>query len=62
MEILSQIGKPIDEPLIALVRLVVDDNSQFYAIKSDVEEIVRSELMSMSKLTDLIINEKVSIF
>jgi S-adenosylmethionine synthetase len=62
MEILSQIGKPIDEPLIAVARLIVDDNSQFNVIKSDVEEIVKSELANMSRLTDLIINEQVSIF
>ncbi|MEM2757435.1 MAG: methionine adenosyltransferase, partial [Sulfolobales archaeon] len=62
MEILSQIGKPINEPLVAVVKLIVDDNSNFQAVKSDVEELVRHELNNITKLTDLIIEGQVNIF
>lgn len=62
MEILSQIGRPINEPLVAVVKLVVDEDASFQAVKSDVEELVRDELNSITKLTELIIREEVSIF
>ncbi|MCS7107983.1 MAG: methionine adenosyltransferase [Sulfolobales archaeon] len=62
MEILSQIGKPINEPLVAVVKLVVDENSNFQTVKSDVEELVKDELNNITKLTDLIIEGQVNIF
>ncbi len=62
MEILSQIGKPISEPLVAVVKLIVDDSANFRAVSSDVEEIVRSELNKITRLTEMIINEQVSMF
>ncbi|MEM0361018.1 MAG: methionine adenosyltransferase [Sulfolobales archaeon] len=62
MEILSQIGRPINEPLVAVVKLVVDDDTSFQAVKSDVEELVRNELNNITKLTELIIREEVSMF
>ncbi len=62
MEILSQIGRPIDEPLMAVVKLVVDEDSNFQSVKSDVEGLIRSELSNVTRLTELIVNEQISIF
>ena len=62
MEILSQIGRPIDEPLITTVKLVLDKGISFQAVKSDVKEIVRDELSKITKLTDMIINEGIEVF
>jgi len=62
MEVLSQIGRPIDEPLITTLKLVVDNDISFQAVKSDVEEIVRDELSKITKLTTMIINEEIEVF
>lgn len=62
MEILSQIGRPINEPLVAVVKLVVDEDASFQAVKSDVEELVKDELNNITKLTELIIREEVNMF
>ncbi len=62
IEILSQIGKPIDQPLIAVAKVIPEGGEAFNAIKSDVETIIDDELSKITSLTELIINEKARLF
>ncbi len=58
--LLSQIGKPISEPLAAHVDLVttrqITNN-----IKEEIESIISEELQNITRLTDLIISERLPI-
>jgi S-adenosylmethionine synthetase len=53
--LLSQIGKPINEPLVANVELTGE-------VKSEVEGIVNEELENITALTDLVVKSKVTLF
>ena len=52
VEILSSIGKPINEPQIAHVGLVVSDNNSFSQIKKESEAIVYEVLDAIKDLQD----------
>ena len=58
---LSQIGRPINEPLMVNAKIVTSEDS-YQALKSDVESIIIDELNNISRLTNLIINENIPIF
>ena len=61
--LLSQIGKPIDEPLIANVELLLEPNIELTGeIKNEVEGIVNEELDRITTLTELVIRNKVTLF
>lgn len=61
--LLSQIGKPIDEPLIANVELLPEPNIELTGeIKNEVEGIVNEELDRITTLTELVIRNKVTLF
>jgi len=62
--LLSQIGKPIDEPSFADVRVVMnnDSKSSFNSVKKDIEGIVEDKLNSIGGLTELIVNRKLRTF
>ncbi len=61
--LLSQIGKPIDEPLIANVELLLEPNIELTGeIKNEVEGIVNEELDRITTLTELVIKNKVTLF
>jgi S-adenosylmethionine synthetase len=48
----SQIGKPIDEPLIASAHLILKPGSNIKDIKSNIEEVIENELKNIYKFTD----------
>ncbi|MCC6024983.1 MAG: methionine adenosyltransferase [Desulfurococcaceae archaeon] len=65
VEILSQIGKPIDRPLIASVKLVPRDLNMTDIpghVKSDITSIVEEELSNIKRITELILNDQVTLF
>ncbi|MEM1803089.1 MAG: methionine adenosyltransferase [Desulfurococcaceae archaeon] len=65
VELLSQIGKPIDKPLIASVKLVPRDMSILEIpghVKSDITGVVDELLANIRKTTELVINEQVSLY
>ncbi|MEM0326946.1 MAG: methionine adenosyltransferase, partial [Desulfurococcaceae archaeon] len=65
VELLSQIGKPIDKPLIASVKLVPRDMSIPEIpghVKSDITGVVDELLANIRKTTELVINEQVSLY
>lgn len=61
VRLLSQIGKPIDLPLVASIELLTD-HMKFAGIKNEAEGIANEHLANITKLTDEIINGKVSVF
>lgn len=62
VKLLSQIGRPIDDPLIAHVGVVCGGCSSFNSIKYEVEHIVEEELGEVGKLWSPIIEGKVQLF
>ena len=62
VKLLSQIGKPIDQPLIADIRVMPEETNLPRHTSSEIESIVNEELANITKLTDLIIKEDVLLF
>lgn len=62
VKILSQIGKPINEPQIALISILPEDDTNFNNIKYEAESIMSELLNDITKLTELILDNKVSLF
>lgn len=61
--LLSQIGKPINEPLVANVELLTEPGAELTGeVKSEVEGIVNEELENITALTDLVVKNKVTLF
>ncbi|RLE70799.1 MAG: methionine adenosyltransferase [Thermoprotei archaeon] len=60
--LLSQIGKPINEPLRASIDLVTNDGAAFNSIKYEAEAILKEELDNIRKVTSLILEGKVRLF
>lgn len=53
IRILSQIGHPIDEPLIASAQIIPEDGANMKAIKSESEVIIDKWLSDITKITDM---------
>ncbi|MDT7861450.1 MAG: methionine adenosyltransferase [Saccharolobus sp.] len=62
VEILGQIGRPIDDPLIANVDVLTYSGKLSDETKSEIEGIVDEMLSSFNKLTELILEGKVTLF
>jgi S-adenosylmethionine synthetase len=65
IEILSQIGKPIDRPLIANIKAIPRDLNTTEIpghVKSDIIGIVDEELSNVRRVTELILNDQVILF
>jgi S-adenosylmethionine synthetase len=62
VRILSRIGKPIDQPLIASAAVVMRDGSRLPSVKGDIESILDDSLGNIRKVTGLILQKKVDLF
>ncbi len=62
VKILSQIGRPITEPLITHVQVVLDKGYSIGNISADIKSTVDEALANVSALTDVIIDGKVDLF
>ncbi len=61
--LLSQIGKPINEPLIANVEILPEPNVTLSGeIRNEINGIVSEELDNITSLTELVVKSKVSLF
>ena len=49
---LSQIGKPIDEPLVANAQVILDEGIQYNTVQSDIEGIMNDNLANITKITE----------
>ena len=59
--LLSQIGKPIDEPAVAAAQVVMKANNSFESIKRQIEEVVNHELENIDKFTEELAKGKIPI-
>ncbi|RQD81054.1 MAG: methionine adenosyltransferase [Methanocalculus sp. MSAO_Arc2] len=62
VRLLSQIGSPIDQPLIASVQIIPQNGADFPAVSRDVEEIVNDRLANITDITRKVIQGKLATF
>ncbi|MGB4235346.1 MAG: methionine adenosyltransferase [Methanoregulaceae archaeon] len=62
IRLLSQIGKPIDQPLVASVQVLMKPGSRLSAVKSDIEAILDTGLADITCMTEKIIRGEVRTF
>lgn len=62
IKLLSEIGKPIDQPLVASAQIIPSNNCNFSEIKREVEFIINNELENINKFTDKICSNKFNTF
>jgi len=62
VKILSQIGKPITEPLMTHVQVVLEKGCSVGNISADIKSIVDEGVANVSSLTDMILEGKVDLF
>jgi S-adenosylmethionine synthetase len=62
VRVLSRIGKPIDQPLIASAAVVLEKGGKISAISGDVESIMNDSLENIRRVTNLILQKKIELF
>ncbi|NPA47376.1 MAG: methionine adenosyltransferase [Thermococci archaeon] len=62
VRILSQIGRPIDEPLVASVQVTPERGYTIEGMKRDVEDITDEWLANVLKIQEMILSDKLSVF
>ena len=62
IRLLSQIGKPIDQPLVASIQVLMQPDFRLQDISSDVEAIIDSGLANITCMTEKIIRGEVRTF
>ena len=63
VKLLSQIGRPIDDPLVADVKVNLEPGVSLTAgTRREIEAIVDEELSSITRLTDLILRDEAPLF
>lgn len=62
VRIVSQIGKPIDEPQVAAAQIIPEKGTKLASIQKDAEAIIDEELSKIYNLTDRIVAGKARVF
>ncbi len=62
VRVLSRIGRPIDQPLIASAAVVLEDGGKLSAVNREIESIMDDSLQNIRRVTDLILQKKVELF
>jgi len=62
IRLLSQIGRPIDEPHVADVHVVTDDGVELGDVESEITEIVDRELADVTGITERVIEGELTTF
>ncbi|MFA4876707.1 MAG: methionine adenosyltransferase [Methanoregula sp.] len=62
VRLLSQIGKPIDQPLVASIQVLPKSGVTLKAINADIQEIVDSQLANVTHITEKVIEGKLKTF
>ncbi len=62
VELLSQIGHPIDQPLAAVAKIIPAKGVSITSVRSDVEVIINEELEKITDITNLIVKGEAMLF
>jgi S-adenosylmethionine synthetase len=62
VKILTRIGYPIDQPLIASTEIIADEQASWSAVEKSVTAIVDAELEDVCSVQKLIIDGKARLF
>ncbi len=62
IRILSQIGRPIDQPKAASIQLILENGTDLGSVKPEVEEIANKHLEEIKVITDLVIKGEICTF
>ncbi|ADT83547.1 methionine adenosyltransferase [Thermococcus barophilus] len=62
VRILSQIGKPIDEPLVASIQIIPKQGYKIESFERDAYEIADEWLANITKIQRMIIEDKLNVF
>ncbi len=62
VRILSQIGKPIDEPLVASVQIIPKKGYSIDVLQKPAYEIADEWLANITKIQKMILEDKVNVF
>ncbi|MBN1133963.1 MAG: methionine adenosyltransferase [Methanosarcinaceae archaeon] len=62
MRILSQIGQPIDQPLVASAQIIPQEGANFTSIRSEAESVIDDWLANITKITDMVIKGDLDTF
>ncbi|ATU07591.1 methionine adenosyltransferase [Methanohalophilus portucalensis] len=62
VRLLSQIGKPIDQPMAASIQVIPEDGANFATVQDDAEAVADEWLGNITKVTDLVINGAIDTF
>jgi len=59
--LLSEIGRPIDEPAVAGVQVVMKGNNSFESVRKEIKEVVNQELENIGEFTEQLAKGKIPI-
>ncbi|MDK2892630.1 MAG: S-adenosylmethionine synthetase [Methanohalophilus sp.] len=62
VQILSQIGKPIDQPLVAGLQVIPEEDANFAVIKDEAEAVADDWLSNITKITEMVVNGELDTF
>jgi S-adenosylmethionine synthetase len=62
IRLLSQIGKPIDQPLVASAQIIPNENTSFEKVKAEAEVVIDDWLSNVTKITEMIIKGELNTF
>jgi len=62
IRLLSQIGQPIDQPLVASAQIIPEDGANFASVRGEAESVIDDWLENITKITDMVIKGDLNTF
>lgn len=62
VKVLSQIGRPIDKPVMTTIQVILEPGYSIGKVRSEVQALANEEIANVRKITDLILEDKVLLF
>lgn len=62
IRLLSQIGKPIDQPLVASAQIIPREGTSFAKVKAETEVVIDDWLSNVTKITEMVIKGELNTF